>query len=259
MAAAAFVLPSLGSAQDFDDVLAVDVLTGWREADGTHIAALRLDLAPGWKTYWRVPGDGGIPPEFDFSASEGVAGVATHWPVPDVFDQNGLRSVGYEDSVVIPLRVRPDGSGTLRIAGEMDLGLCEEICIPVSVNFSAQLPPQGAADSDIQAALSDRMLTAGEASVGSVTCSARAIEDGLRVTARVEMPQHGSNEVVVVEAGDRQIWASEPEMVRTGNVMEITTDLVPPSLAPFALDRSALRFTILSAGPAVDIQGCTGG
>ncbi|MFY8145805.1 MAG: protein-disulfide reductase DsbD domain-containing protein, partial [Rhodobacter sp.] len=63
-----------------DDLLSAEVLPGWRTEQGTHMAALRLTLAPGWKTYWRSPGDAGIPPLFNWSGSQNLSGVRVHWP-----------------------------------------------------------------------------------------------------------------------------------------------------------------------------------
>jgi DsbC/DsbD-like thiol-disulfide interchange protein len=89
------------------DVVQAELLTGWRTSDGTHIAALRLNLAEGWKTYWRVPGNAGIPPQLDWSGSQNVASVQTHWPQPAVFEQNGMYSIGYHDELVLPIEFTP--------------------------------------------------------------------------------------------------------------------------------------------------------
>ncbi|MEM6276377.1 MAG: protein-disulfide reductase DsbD domain-containing protein, partial [Pseudomonadota bacterium] len=171
------------------DVIDVEVLTGWREPGMEHIAALRLTLAAGWKTYWRAPGDAGIPPMFDWDGSENVATVRPHWPVPEIFNQNGMRSIGYDQQVVIPLHVtREDANEPIRLQAEVSLGVCEEICIPAFVSIDALLPAQGAADEQIIAALGDRPMTEAEAGVGDVVCSVMPIDDGLSLTVTVDMP-----------------------------------------------------------------------
>ncbi|MEL7014329.1 MAG: protein-disulfide reductase DsbD domain-containing protein, partial [Pseudomonadota bacterium] len=70
------------AAQSIEDAIEARLLTGWRAADGSHIAALQIDLAPGWTTYWRAPGDAGIPPYFDWHASENLSSVDVEWPSP---------------------------------------------------------------------------------------------------------------------------------------------------------------------------------
>ena len=71
------------------------------------MAGVRIALDKGWKTYWRSPGDAGIPPSLNFADSQNVARVTVHWPTPEIFDQNGLRSVGYDDELILPLEITP--------------------------------------------------------------------------------------------------------------------------------------------------------
>ncbi|MBQ1203724.1 MAG: hypothetical protein IIX61_08005 [Loktanella sp.] len=250
-------LPSFGFGQSVDDLARVTVLPGWREADGTHVTALRIDLAEGWRTYWRAPGDAGIPPSFAFSDS-GITAVHPHFPVPEVYETFGMRSIGYEDSVTFPLRLSvPDHGEAININGQVQIGVCDDVCIPVTLDFSALLPPAGAADPAILAALQDRPMTRTEAQVGTVTCRIAPISDGLQVVTTITMAPAGAEEVVVIEASDPQIWVSEPQVSRQGGSLTAVVDMVHLSGAPFALDRSGLRFTVLGDDKAVDIRGCT--
>ena len=74
--AALLASPAVATTQD--DVLAGTLLPGWQIEGGGQMAALQLTLAPGWKTYWRSPGDAGIPPSFDWSGSQNVKSVRIH-------------------------------------------------------------------------------------------------------------------------------------------------------------------------------------
>lgn len=251
-------LPSYSLGQTVNDLASVTVLPGWREADGTHVAAVRIDLAEGWKTYWRAPGDTGIPPSFAFATGD-VTAVQPHFPVPDIFEFFGIQAIGYENSVTFPLRLTvPDHGAAVDFAGQIQIGVCEEVCIPVTLDFSALLPPVGAADPAILAALHDRPLTRAEAQVGTVTCALTPISDGLHMTAIIAMARTNTQEIVVIETGDPQVWVSEPQISRAGNILTAAVDLVHLNGKPFALDRSAVRITVLGDGTAVDIQGCAG-
>jgi DsbC/DsbD-like thiol-disulfide interchange protein len=252
------LLPAAAPAQVPDQMVRAELLSGWRMDGGDHMAALRLTLAPGWKTYWRAPGDGGIPPQFDWSGSENLRGVSVSWPVPEVFHLNGMRSVGYSEVVTIPLRFVPHRAGDpIVVDGRIEIGVCEEICVPVSLVVGADLPPDAAAhDPRIAAALADRPMTADEAGVGAVDCAIEPIDDGLRLTATLTMPALGPDEAAVVEVADAPIWVSEPEVARSGNRLRAVADLVPPEAAPFALARDALRVTVIAGGRAVEIEGC---
>lgn len=237
------------------------VLPGWVMPDGTRVAALHLSLKPGWKTYWRAPGDAGIPPEFDWSGSRNLGGIGVTWPTPQVFHENGMRSIGYTHEVVIPLAIAPHRVGQpVHLSGDMELGVCSDVCMPHTLHFDAIIDGSETAPTPaIAAALAQRPYTAAEAGVTSATCRIEPIADGLRVEARVVMPSAGGSEEMVIEPGQADIWVSEPKTRRAGNAVIATTDMIHVSGGGFALDRSAIRLTVIGASHAVDIQGCQPG
>jgi DsbC/DsbD-like thiol-disulfide interchange protein len=258
--AALLAAPALRAGDPLADVVRVEVLDGGAAADGTHRAGLRLTLAPGWKTYWRAPGDAGIPPQFDWRGSGNVGALAITWPTPKVFDQNGLTSVGYADQVVLPLTITPRAAGApLRLRGELDIGVCKDVCVPAQLRFDAALDPAAARSPAITAALAQRPFTAAEAGVASVTCALAPAPGGLRIEARIAMPHAGGREFTVIEPGDPAIWASETETRREGDTLIARGELAHVSGGGFALDRSALRITVLGTSRAVDIRGCAPG
>ena len=252
---------SAAAAQAPDDVARVDLLAGWRQPDGTHMAGLRIALAPGWKTYWRAPGEAGIPPRFDWSGSSNLAAARTHWPVPDTFTTNGFRSIGYGGVVVLPLAMRPGQPGQdIALRGTVELGVCETVCLPLTVRVAGTLPAaRRQADPAISAALADVPAPAALAGLQSVDCGIAPIADGLRLRATIRMPELGPGEATVIELPDPAIWVSEVETQRRGGTLTASADLVAPHGGPFALDRSSLRFTILSDGRAVEFRGCPSG
>ncbi|MEM1075709.1 MAG: protein-disulfide reductase DsbD domain-containing protein [Pseudomonadota bacterium] len=258
----AVLVASASAAQDrFEDVISAEVLPGWLRSDGSRMAALRLSLAPGWKTYWRAPGDAGIPPRFDWRKSRNLKGVAIHWPAPAVFDQNGMRSVGYENTFVIPLRIAPASGGeSIRLRGSMELGICSDICVPHALSFDATLDGQNTTPTPaIAAALASQPYSAAEAGVTSAACAISPTPDGLQIEARVEMPSAGGKEYVVIEPGLGEIWVSEADTRRYGGEVVATSDMVNVNGGPIALDRSAIRITVLGSKYAVDIRGCSAG
>ncbi len=254
-------LPTLVVAQDYSGMATFEVLPGWRTDTGDHITAVRVTLAPGWITYWRAPGEAGIPPQFSFTSDSAITSVTPHWPVPEVFDDAGLRSIGYEDSVIFPLTVDTDGlRGDIPMSGKLTIGVCEEICIPVTFSFDTLLPRAGVYDANIEAALEDAPLTRREAKVGDVTCTIDPISDGLRLTTEIDVASSGTSEFVVIEPGDPRIWVSQADVSRTGPTLSATVEMVHPSGQPFAFDRSGVRITVLgNDGYAVDLRGCSAG
>ena len=252
-------LPALAFTQD--EVLVARILPGWRAADGTHIAALHLQLAPEWKTYWRAPGEAGIPPMFDWSGSTNLGSVRFLWPRPQIFDVNGMQTIGYRGELVLPMEITAqDPALPVGLRAMIDLGVCRDICIPAVLELQADLgvdlPAPGAFDATIEAALRDRPATGAEAGLTAITCAVEPIADGLRVTATLQMPPAGARETVVMEPGQPAIWVSEAQVARHGGQLTAMTDLVAGSGAPFALDQAALTVTVLGSERAVEILGC---
>src|ERR1017187_9869694 len=118
---------------------AVRLLAGSRSG-AVLLGGIAFQLQPGWKTYWRTPGDSGVPPRFDFSKSENIEAVTVLWPAPTKFDDGaGGHSLGYHDQIVLPLRIvakNADKPVTLR--AEINYAVCAKLCIPVETN--AELP-----------------------------------------------------------------------------------------------------------------------
>jgi len=256
-AAAALALISPATAQQTPPVT-LDVLPGWRTDGGVHVVGLRFTLESGWKTYWRAPGDAGIPPIFDWSGSDNLAGTAITWPAPFVFDQNGMRSVGYKDSVILPVALTPrQRDGEIRLSGVVDIGVCRDICIPETLRFDAVLPAAATRpDPRIAAAIAARPYSAEEAGVSHVACSFGSDGGRLTLQAAIAMPPLGGDEHVVVETGDPDVWIAEAATRRSGVNLLAETELVHIDGTMFALDRSELRITVIGADQAVEIMGC---
>jgi DsbC/DsbD-like thiol-disulfide interchange protein len=114
---------------------AVRLLAGSRSG-AVLLGGIAFQLQPGWKTYWRTPGDSGVPPRFDFSKSENVEAVTVLWPAPTKFDDGaGGHSLGYHDQIVLPLRiVAKNADKPVMLRADINYAVCEKICIPVDAN-----------------------------------------------------------------------------------------------------------------------------
>jgi len=101
------------------------------------LGGIALQLKPGWHTYWRTPGDSGVPPRFDFSKSDNVEAVTVLWPAPKKFDDGaGGTSLGYVDQVVLPLRiVAKNAEKPVTLRADVNYAVCEKLCIPVQANL----------------------------------------------------------------------------------------------------------------------------
>lgn len=240
-----------------EEIVQARILPGWRLTDGNQMAALELTLADHWKTYWRAPGDAGIPPSFDWAGSENLARVRFHWPRPELFRLNGETSVGYLNRLVLPIEFVPQQSGApVAVKAKVRIGVCNDICVPVELNLAADLTGPGATDPAIEAALAAAPEPAAAAGVTGFRCALRPISDGLHLVARIAMPALGSGETALFETGDPAIWVGATKTLRQGGDLVAEADLVPDGAAPFVLDRSRIRITVLASGRAVELDGC---
>ncbi|KIC46489.1 hypothetical protein RA28_01465 [Ruegeria sp. ANG-S4] len=258
--AAGLCLTSPSAAQGVDQLVQLDILDGGRTAKGTYQGALRLTLKDGWKTYWRAPGDAGIPPQFNWAGSGNVGDIKIIWPAPSVFDQNGLQSIGYADQLVLPVEITPKNPAKpVRLRGEMDLGVCKDVCVPGRLGFDHTLDSQAGRNPAIAAALAQRPFSAREAGVAETECRLKPTDDGMQIEAHIKMPSAGGAEIAVIEPGNPMLWASQADTTRQGSTLIARSEVISATGGPFALDRSEVRITVLGADHAVDIIGCTAG
>ena len=111
--------------------------------DATFLrAGVEIRLDPGWHTYWRDPGDSGVPPTFDFTGSQNVKSVTVRWPAPERFpDGAGGYSIGYTRSMIFPFHVVPmdETRGSL-LHLKLVYAVCEKMCVPADAKLTLTLP-----------------------------------------------------------------------------------------------------------------------
>lgn len=151
------------------------LLAGFAHGD-TVDAGLAIDLKSGWKTYWRTPGDSGVPPRIALENAENVAALEVDFPAPRRFGEAASPSIGYTGRVTLPLRVRlVDPARPALLSVRVFLGLCRDICVPVEETLALPLgrsapTPQAVTDLVRARAAVPRPAVAGaDLSVASVT------------------------------------------------------------------------------------------
>ena len=150
-------------------------------------AVLQIQLAAGWKTYWRDPGDAGVPPQFDLTGSENLELAALQFPAPHRFDDGTSVWAGYKEPVSIGVDLtRTDASKAMRLKGSVFLGVCEKICVPVKVEFDVPLGDAATSNEDQQLVASAYAALPAPASDTMRVTS--AVVDGKRLTLKVASP-----------------------------------------------------------------------
>lgn len=111
---------------------------GWQ--DDSRFAGILIELDEGWKTYWRMPGEAGVPPEFGWSRSANAGAITVMLPLPQRFGDASGETVGYKHRVVFPVRVMPADAGQpVKLALDLFFAVCKDICIPGKVSAEAVL------------------------------------------------------------------------------------------------------------------------
>lgn len=248
----------LFSLPDDDPKARAELLPGYA-AEGGRVAALRISLDPGWKTYWRRPGEAGISPVFDWSGSENLAEVKIAWPAPEAFDSYGLLTLGYHDEMLLPLTITAaDPAAPVKLSLGLTYGVCEDICIPARADLSLTIAP-GAPDEGaaaIRAALAAQPKKAPEGLIISAICEIGGGENGHDFTARFSLGGTPGRAPFIVAEGPEGVSFSALETEIGENAL-IATGEMRIAAGAWA-DRSALLFTFLDpqGGPAIEVQGC---
>jgi DsbC/DsbD-like thiol-disulfide interchange protein len=122
------------------------VSNGVLRSDGTTMVGFEIDMPPDTKTYWRIPGETGIPTEVRLEGSTGIAGHTIHWPYPTIDTARGFLDYAYFGPTVLPVEVAVE-NGAAMVDMQVTLGVCSDICVPAHAEFSLPLdfskPDQG--------------------------------------------------------------------------------------------------------------------
>ena len=248
--------PSSAEMGDWVDAAVVNVrLVASARGDLPPVAALEIELAPGWKTYWRTPGEGGLPPILDFSQSRNVAGIKVGFPPPHRFNDGYSTTNVYEGRVVFPIELTPEiVTSPVTLHLRFDLGVCETICIPMQLETTLTFAPNqtdaGAiAIFDEGQALLPMAPIPGEFEVVDFELVRKDGHDSyFEVTAIV--PQPFGSELFVEVAEDW--WPTAPQhSTRDGNLVTFAFSFERRDAAA-PLSGTPFTFTLVSAGEAIE-------
>lgn len=110
-------------------------------ARGEVNGGIEIELAEGWKTYWRMPGEAGVPPQFEWTNSTNLGEARVLYPAPSRLAEPGAESIGYKKHVLFPVAAKAAQAGkpvTLKL--EVELGVCKDICVPAQAALTLELP-----------------------------------------------------------------------------------------------------------------------
>jgi DsbC/DsbD-like thiol-disulfide interchange protein len=169
-----------------DSHAAIRLISGANQKGAdTFRAGIELRMAPGWHTYWRYPGDAGVPPRFDFSGSQNLAAARVSYPAPHLLADEVGHSIGYDRDMIFPVLVTPEQAGKpVKLHVAVDYAICEKLCVPAKGSAELTLTPGASAN--------DKALAKAEAQVPR---PASAAEAGLSVK---RVPAEGGKMMLVL-------------------------------------------------------------
>lgn len=177
---------------------------------GAGKAGLEVRLAPGWHAYWRMPGDGGLAPQFDWSESKNLKEATVQWPTPRRYEDAELQSFGYEGQFIMPLALAAaDAAQPVDLALALNLMVCEKICVPQNLKIALSVPP-GATDGAHDARLAAVNLpVVGEAEQLKIE---NMVVGPDAMVARIYAPRGFDRLDMFVDAGDALYVTARPEV-----------------------------------------------
>jgi DsbC/DsbD-like thiol-disulfide interchange protein len=244
------------SSWDGTERAAVRLIAGTARAEGgatIQRAGIEIRLAPGWKTYWRYPGDSGLPPRFDFSKSRNVKSVNVRWPAPQrLVDESGV-SIGYKHDVIFPLDVTAqDAAKPVMLALKIDYAVCEKLCVPA--DGKAELTLTGKSGENAGKLRHSETLVPKKAALGDdTTPSIRAGKrEGSRIIVDVAAP---SSRIELFAEGPTPDWAlpvPSPVAGAPGGQQRFAFELdgLPPGAKP---DGATVTLTAVADEQAVEV------
>jgi DsbC/DsbD-like thiol-disulfide interchange protein len=229
-------------------------------AAGGINGGIEIELAEGWKTYWRMPGEAGVPPQFEWQGSDNLAGVQVSYPAPKRLPEPGAETIGYKSRVLFPFAAKAVTAGkpvTLKL--EAEFGVCKEICVPAQANLTLALP-SAARSVPLPPLLSDAVAQVPAAATGDakgrpLLVATVARLDGatpeLQVTARFAGPAETAD--VFIEAPDSIfVPMTKRGEVRPDGRITFLSRLTPDIAKD--LKGKALTLTLVGSGGATEAR-----
>ena len=257
LVAAVLTQPALSQGLRPSDIVQGQMQTGWQGDSGTQIVALHLRLARNWITYWRHPGESGIVPQLDWSKSQNLASVRVHWPEPRLFLKAGFNSIGYKDEVLLPLELIPlDPSAPIGFDAMLSIGVCDDICIPVDMNFRTTIAGKGKPDRRISDVLAAKPRTARQAGLQDIACDLHPQKKGAVLEVGMDLPRTGQTEFLLIEFPNAPSVGRAMPSQRDGGRLTGQTFLRAKDGRLPSIDRSTINVTVFSENGSITHQGC---
>jgi DsbC/DsbD-like thiol-disulfide interchange protein len=233
-------------------------LLATRDADATIRSGIEIRLKQGWHTYWRYPGDAGVPPRFDWSGSENLAFAEVRWPAPArLVDRNGAKSIGYSGNVIFPVAVRAANPAlAVKLKLKLDFAVCEKLCIPADAELVLTVPPTATGPLDAlthAGARVPRRVSLGE-TVGSLSVSRITLERGPTPDALIEVSAPAGQLDLFAEGPDDRWALPLPEKIESKDGKRRFRLAIDGAPAGGSSIPKTIVLTLVAEGAAIEVE-----
>jgi len=227
-----------------------------KSGDGVLRAGIEIKMQPGWKTYWRYPGDSGVPPQFDFSGSENLKTATVLYPAPHLFTDETGQSLGYKERVILPLAVLPQQQGKpVRLRVKADYAVCEKLCVPAE--WRAELMIVAANSTQDSALAAAEAHVPKQVTAAQLGLTARRINNGTKSLVAVDLGAPAGKPVELFVEGPTPQWAlpiPKPTQGAPSGRAQFTFELdgLPAGVDPKG--QFVLTFTVVTGERSVEVK-----
>jgi len=169
-------------------------------------AGIEITLQPGWHTYWRYPGDSGVPPRFSFAGSDNIKSATVSFPAPVLFSDGAGQSIGYSNKVIFPVTIVPKDPARPVIARlKIEYAVCEKLCVPAE--GKAELPLGAAPSTQDAALLEAEARVPRKIDAAALGLTVRRANDAAKPLVAVDIKASGDAPMQIFAEGPSQDWA----------------------------------------------------
>ncbi|MGE5338108.1 MAG: protein-disulfide reductase DsbD family protein [Gemmatimonadota bacterium] len=216
--------------------------------------ALRIKHDLEWHTYWRVPGDSGLPTRIQWKLPPGWTAGPIEWPLPKRLPVGPLMNFGYDGEVLLLAELTPPAGlkvgDSVELSAHADFLICREVCIPSGADVKLALPVRESAGPSRRAAqfVATRALVPHRVSLQDASATIEG--NRIRLAFRAS---HAPATVEFFPLEEARIEPAAPQILRTeGNQVAVYLTAAKPVAGEFKVLRGVLA---VDGGPARADQG----
>jgi len=219
---------------------------------------LEFKMKPGWWTYWRTPGEAGLPAQVDWSGSENLAEATIAWPAPERHVLLGIETFGYTGDLMLPVTARPERPGApVKLRAAVDYLVCEKICVPAHAELALDLPAGAATPSPFVASIDRwRAKVPGDGAISGLAVERVSLVQeggGATLAVRVQARERVQAPDLLVE-GAEGLYVAKPtwRLADDGRTLLLAARVTGDKVKPESVLGRDLTLTVIDGARATE-------